>query len=265
MALTGLEENVPPAVDVRNVTKWFPPLFSFRRFWKRRPKVKALDHINLRVKPGTIFALVGPNGAGKTTLLKLLSTLLLPDEGEVRINGRSSLTDASKIRQTLGFTMGHDWGFYWRLTARENLEFFATLYDLSRSETKKKIGEASQLFGMEEYLDRSYQTLSTGMRQRVALARSFLNGATLLLADEPARSLDPLARKELRGLFRKLAKGHGKTVVLATHDLNEAGEVADQIGILHRGRLVKTVTPHELRQSGNQENLENLFAELCRG
>lgn len=254
-----------PAVEIRKVTKWFPQPFSLRRFWKKCSRVKALDQINLKVDSGTVFVLVGPNGAGKTTLLKLLSTLLLPDEGEVWINGHSALTDSSKIRQTLGFTMGHDRGFYFRLTARENLEFFATLYDLNRHETKRKIEEASRLLGMEGCLDRSYQTLSTGMRQRVALARSFLNGATLLLADEPTRSLDPLARKDLRGIFRKLAKEHGKTVVLATHDLNEAGEIADQIGILHRGRLVKTVTLNELNQSGNQESLENLFSELCRG
>ena len=180
------------------------------------------------------------------------------------MNGLSSLTGAPEIRKTIGFTMGHERGFYWRLTARENLEFFATLYDLDRSETRKKIGEAARIFGMEEYLDRNYQTLSTGMRQRVALARSFLNDATLLLADEPTRGLDSLARKELRGLFRKLVTEHGKTVILATHDLVEAGEIADQIGILHRGRLVKTVTPHELNLSAHRENLENLFSELCR-
>lgn len=254
-----------PTIEIKKVSKWFSPSFSLSRFWKKRPKVKALDQINLTINPGTLFALVGPNGAGKTTLLRLLSTLLLPDEGEVRIHGYSSLTDASKIRERVAFTMGHEGGFYWRLTARENLEFFATLYDLNRSETKRKIEEASQLFGMEEYLDRSYQTLSTGMRQRVALARSFLNGATLLLADEPTKSLDPLARKELRVLFQKLATEHGKTVVLATHDLNEASEIADQIGILHQGRLVKTVTPTELNPSGNQESLENLFSQLCRG
>lgn len=253
-----------PAVELRGVSKWFyspRPLFQP---WRKMEAIQALHRISLEVVPGTILALVGPNGAGKTTLLKLLSTLLLPDEGEVRVNGCSSLKDASKIRETVAFTMGYERGFYWRLTARENLEFFATLYDLSRSRTREKIGEASRLFGMEEYLDRSYQALSTGMRQRVALARSFLNGASLLLADEPTRSLDPLARRELRVLFRKLATEHGKTIVLATHDLNEAGEIADQIGFLHRGRLMKTLAPHELPPSGSQESLEGLFSQLCQ-
>ena len=218
-----------------------------RRFGHRR----VLSGVSLELKPGDALLLVGPNGAGKTTLLRVLAGLLRASAGRIERRGRVGM-------------VGHASMLYDALTARENLEFFATLYDLSRSETKEKIGEASRLFGMGEYLDRSYQTLSTGMRQRVALARSFLNGASLLLADEPTRSLDLLARKELRGLFRKLVSEHGKTVVLATHDLVEAGEIADQIGILHRGRLVKTVTPHELNLSTNRENLENLFSELCQ-
>ena len=250
------------AIKISGVSKWFHPPRSLFNPWKKRPRVQTLSEINLEIPHGSLVALVGPNGAGKTTLLKILATLLLPDEGAVWVKGHHHLREPQKIREALSFAMGEERSFYWRLSARQNLEFFAALYGLSSGQTKVKMNDLTEAFKLKEMLDRPYGQLSTGMRQRVALARSFLNGASILLADEPTRSLDPLKKRELKLLIKELCRRWGKTVLFTTHDLREAEEV-DLLGILHQGQLLAVGRPEELQKAGGRANLEEVFADLC--
>ena len=253
-----------PAIEVRHVSMSFPQRAPLWAPWRRRPRIQALSQVNLEIPPGTIFALMGPNGSGKTTLLRVLATLLLPDEGEVWIHGFHHIRHPVRIRRSMSFAMGQEWSFYSRLTCRQNLQFFAALYELSPRETRSKIDEVARIFGLEASLDRPYEQLSAGTRQRLGLARGFLNGAAVLLADEPARSLDPASKQELKGLIRRLSREWGKTIVLTTHDPREAADVADTIGILSRGRLRGVGTAEELRSWSRQDSLESLFAHLQR-
>ncbi len=265
MGMSGVacSASVGPAIEVRQVSKWFPQRAPLVTPWRRKAGIRALTHVDFQVPPGTVFALIGPNGAGKTTLLRILATLLVPDEGQVWINGYHHMRHPERIRRTLSFAIGQERSFYWRLTCRQNLEFFATLYELSPRETRSKIEELGHIFGLEASLDRPYEQLSTGTRQRLGLARSFLNDAAILLADEPTRSLDPLSKQELKGVIRQLSRKWGKTILFTTHDLHEAEELADTIGILHQGHLRAVGTPGELRSLNRQGSLQSLFAHLC--
>jgi ABC-type multidrug transport system ATPase subunit len=225
--------------------------------------VRALANVTFHVRPARVFALIGPNGAGKTTLLRVLATLLTPDEGEIRVNGVDQIRDAERARRLVSFALGQERSFYWRLTCRHNLEFFAALYELSPGEARARIGALASTFGLERALDRPYELLSTGTRQRLSLARSLLNDGSILLADEPTRSLDPLLRQEFRTLLRRLSRELGRTVLFTTHDLDEAADAADAAGILHDGELRAVLTAPELQALKRQGRLERMFADLC--
>ena len=240
------------AIDVQNVSKSFQTRTAL---WRPNTRVEALRGVTFQAKPGRIFVLVGPNGAGKTTMLKILSTLILPDKGEVLLAGFSASHQTAQIRSTLSYAMGEEKSFYWRLTARQNLEFFAALYNVPSHELRSKIQGIAEITGLGTVLDRPYEELSTGFRQRVALARSFLNDASIVLADEPTRSLDPLSKMEMQVLLRDLSRKWGKTLLMTTHDLREAQDLGDQIGILHQGRL---------HHPPADSDLESLFQELCK-
>jgi len=254
-----------PAIEMRRVSKWYPRRTYSLAPWKQRDKIQVLDRLDLEIQPGAIFVLVGPNGVGKTTLLKILATLVLPDDGEVWVQGYSRTRHASRIRRILSFAIGEEWSFYGRLTARQNLEFFSRLHNLSSKEMKQKIQEATHLFALDGFLDRTYETLSTGTRHRLGIARSFLSGASILLADEPTRSLDPLSKRELQALLKRLSREWGKTILFTTHDLREAEEMGDTIGILHQGRILGVGKAEELSALNGQGNLEEVFADICQG
>ena len=240
---------------IRNLSKSFRQTKNLTEVLRHpfRPKepIHVLKGLTLTVAKGELFCLLGLNGAGKTTLLKILAGLILQDEGDIR------------LERPVGFISGEERSFYWRLTGRQNLEFFASLYNLSRRESKQKIEELSALFGLEEFLDRMFMKYSTGMRQKLAIARSFLNDPSVLLMDEPTRSLDPLTQQELRQLIReRLLQQEGKTVLFTTHHLEEAERFSDRIGILHQGRLVAVGSLQDLRTIFHKEILEEVF-ECC--
>ena len=230
------------AIEIENLTK----VFKTGSLAKPR-KIVALDRINLTIREGEIFALLGPNGAGKTTLLKILSTLVLPDAGTVSIGGRDLLKEPQAARTSLSFMIADGRGFYARLTGRQNLIFFATLYGLSRAETGGKIKKVAARLALED-LDKPFQEYSSGMKQRLAIARSFLNEAKFLLMDEPTKSLDPLAASQLRKIIREMAGDAAKTFLFTTHNLEEASQLAGRMGILHHGKLTGV---------GNLETLRN--------
>lgn len=170
-----------------------------------------LNPLNFEVKTGEIFSILGANGAGKTTLIKILSTLWLPDSGSAQIFGYDLIRETSKIKPLISLVIGEERSFYWRLTGRQNLEFFAALYNLPSQRARKKIEEARKLFEIDN-LDKRYDRYSTGMKQRIALARSFLTDAKLIFMDEPTRSLDPAAKFHFRRLMKQMVKENGVTL-----------------------------------------------------
>jgi ABC-2 type transport system ATP-binding protein len=214
-----------------------------------------LADIWLTVPRGSLTGLLGPNGSGKTTLLRILAASILPDSGAVRIFGQDTAGASVRIRQRIGFVLGDERSFFWRLTAVQNLRFFAALHNMDTRKAQSQIDKIAELLQLASELKKPFRDLSTGMRQRLALARALLHEPELLLIDEPTRGLDPGAAKRTRELIgQTLVKELGKTVLLATHNLAEAHEVCDRVALLKDKRILKVGPPHEVLT-----NLEGVF------
>jgi ABC-2 type transport system permease protein len=231
-------EQLSYSIETHSLTKRFPRHRGLDGLLRpsRRDEVVAVDAVTVSIKRGELFGLLGPNGAGKTTLIKLLSTLVLPTSGDALISGYP-LADGEMVRRRIGLVTGEERSFYWRLSGRDNLRFYASLYGLSHTETEGRVGELASLLGLQEVLDQRFDAYSTGMKQRLALARGLLNDAEILFLDEPTRSLDPSSAARLRETIHRLVHERGHTIVLVTHQLGEAGQLCDRLGIMHRGRL----------------------------
>jgi ABC-2 type transport system ATP-binding protein len=254
------------ALLVENLEKYFPPAATG---WKAllhpvaRLTVPALQGISFEVKQGEVLALVGANGAGKSTLLRILTTLLIPTRGRALISGFDVASEAAKVRLQIGYHTGADGCFYARLSGRENLDLFAGLNNLSRQDATQRIAELTELFGLGSLLDRQVRTLSTGNIHRLGLARAMLHQPSVLLLDEPTRSLDPLAAAEFRRfLLQKIVGEHGTTVLFASHTLAEVEQLAHCVAVLDRGRLIGCDTPQGLKTSAGADTLEQSLETL---
>jgi ABC-2 type transport system ATP-binding protein len=225
------------AVDVEEITRVFTP--------RRRPQVVALDRVSLAIPAGEIHGLLGPNGAGKTTLVKILSTVLLPTSGRGRVLGYDVVENAATVRPLIGIVFGGERGLYWRLSARQNLEYWAALYKLPRRLGRRRAQELLERVGLAERADERVETYSRGMKQRLHLARGLIGDAHVLFLDEPTTGMDPLAAREFRTLIGEL-RGEGRTILLATHDMVEAEIVCDRVTLIDRGRIVATESPRTL-------------------
>ena len=224
-----------------------------RHPFRRAERVHALRGVDLHVRKGEIFGLLGPNGAGKTTLLKILSCLVLPDRGHAIVWGENTIHER-KVKPKIGLVNTDERSFYWRLSGRENLRFFATLYDVPRRRSRSRIDELLERVDMLRAADQRFSDYSAGMKQRLAIARSMLHDPPVLLMDEPTRSLDPAASLALRSFIKDVLKGRdGKTIVLATHNLAEADTLCDRLAILVEGRIREVGTPAQIRRWGIQE------------
>jgi ABC-type multidrug transport system ATPase subunit len=211
------------------------------------------------------LALVGANGAGKSTLMRILTTLLIPTRGRAWVGGFDVAQAPAKVRLQIGYHTGADACFYSRLTARENLMLFAGLNNLSRTEASRRIAELAEPFGIGGLLDRQVRTLSTGNVHRLGLARAMLHRPSVLLLDEPTRSLDPLAAAEFRRfLLEQLAQGGGTTMVFASHTLAEVEQLAGKIAILDSGRLLACDTLAGLKAATGAQTLEESLEILTR-
>ncbi|MFQ5851442.1 MAG: ABC transporter ATP-binding protein [Candidatus Binatia bacterium] len=198
----------------------------------------ALDGVDLEVSHGEVFGLLGPNGAGKTTLLKILCTLLLPTEGFAAVNGHDVVEAPRKARQEVGYCLDTERSFYYRLTGMQNLAFFATLNNLTSGEASARIAEVLEVVGLNGAGGAPFMTYSKGMQQKLGLARALLTDPSILLLDEPTKSLDPGAATEFRRLLRgDLAEDRRKTVLLVTHSLEEARECCDRLAIMDQGKI----------------------------
>ncbi len=256
------------ALVVEDLEKYFPPTLTG---WRAlllplaRLTVRALGGVSFRVAPGEVLALIGANGAGKSTLLRILTTLLLPTRGRATLAGFDIEREAAQVRRQLGYHTGSDSGFYGRLSARENLEFFAALNNLSRTETSRNLARAVELLGLGAELDRQVRTLSTGTVHRLGLARAILHAPAVLLLDEPTRSLDPLAAAEFRRFLKNdLVRQQGTTLLFASHTLAEVEQLADRIALLDAGRLLACETSRGLLAAAGVTTLEQAFETLTR-
>jgi ABC-2 type transport system permease protein len=242
-------EQLSYSIETFSLTKRFPRQKGLDGLLRpsHREEVVAVDAVTVSIKRGELFGLLGPNGAGKTTLIKLLSTLALPSSGDALIGGYP-LADGEMVRRRIGLVTGEERSFYWRLSGRDNLRFYASLYGLSRTQTERRVGELASLLGLQEVLDQRFDTYSSGMKQRLALARGLLNDAEILYLDEPTKSLDPSSAARLRDTIHGLVQERGHTIVLVTHQLGEAGQLCDRVGIMHRGRLTVVHEVGRLRE-----------------
>ncbi|MCX5680011.1 MAG: ABC transporter ATP-binding protein [Candidatus Omnitrophica bacterium] len=226
--------------------------------------MRALDDISFTLTRGTVTAVLGPNGAGKTTLLKIISTLISPDSGTVKVNGLPFGKDDDRIRASIGLVSSSERGFYCRLTGRQNLDFFAAMYGLDKSRANARIEELFSLFGIT-YGKRRFNSYSTGMQQKFALARALLHDPGMLLLDEPTKSLDYSAALAFKRLIKDvLVKRYGKTVLFTTHLMDEAIDFADSFIVLDKGKLLARGTLEELRKktSSPSASLGEIFLKL---
>ena len=251
-----------PAVETKDLVKVFER--GRRTVWQRlgrepdkRERFRAVDGIDLVVEPGEIFGLLGPNGAGKTTTMKMLATLLIPTSGTIRVLGIDPLERPRQVRARLGAMLSGERSLYWKLTGRENLEYFAALYHVPPAETKTRIADVLAAVKLADRADDYVERYSTGMRQRLALARALLPNPPLVVLDEPTVGLDPQASRDLRDRVREL-KAQGRTVLLTTHYMEEADQLCDRVAIIDHGRIVALDTPAALKRTIRAEEVVHL-------
>ncbi|MBG9792691.1 daunorubicin ABC transporter ATPase [Paenibacillus dendritiformis] len=234
-------------IEVKNLVRDFSSTHGF--FLKRSKKIiRAVDSISFHVKKGEIFGLLGPNGAGKTTTIKILTTLLAPTSGEAKVLGFHSFGEEKFLRPHINFVYGGERNLYWRITGRENLEYFSDLYKIDKKTRNKRIPALLELVNLSDRADERVETYSKGMKQRLQIARGLVNDPDILFLDEPSIGLDPVGARELREIIRNLA-GLGKTVVITTHYMYEADELCDRIAIINKGRLITLDTPQNLKKT----------------
>ncbi len=228
-----------------------------------RKRIQALDDVSLEVYSGEILGILGPNGAGKTTFLNILSTLLLPDKGTVEILGLKLIPkNFHRIRRLFNMSSGYP-NFPWSLTVEENLRFYGRLYDLSGKKLTQKVHESIEMFGLKEYAHQRFEELSSGLKQRLALAKSFLNSPEIIFLDEPTVGLDPEAAQKTRGIILDILKSSQVTVLLTTHNMREAELLCGRIAFIRQGRILKLASPKELKFQEHKKDLEEIFIELA--
>jgi ABC-2 type transport system ATP-binding protein len=217
-------------------------------FRRKKERVTAVDGISFSIEPGEIFSLLGPNGAGKTTTIKILATLLIPDSGQALVKGFDVARDDLAVRKILTAVLPGERTLFWKLTVKENLFYFGSLYGLTRRYVKGKIDGLLRFFNIEDKRDVLVEKLSTGERQKVVLSRALLPDPEVILLDEPTLGLDPAAAISLRNLIKRIA-GRGKTILLTTHYMYEADELSDTVAIINNGKIVCLDRPARLKQS----------------
>jgi ABC-2 type transport system ATP-binding protein len=233
-----------PVIEARDLYRTYRTTTgTFRR---RSLEVEAVRGVTFEVEEGELFGLLGPNGAGKTTTIKMLITLLIPTRGEARVLGLDVVKDAPEVRKKIGYIFGGDRGVYERISALDNLRYFAELYGVEPREQKKRIEYLLDLVGLKGREKERVEGFSRGMKQRLHIARGLLHDPPVMFLDEPTIGLDPVGARELRQLVSNLIDA-GKTVLLTTHYMFEADALCDRIAVIAKGRIVAEGTPEALK------------------
>ena len=231
----------------------------------RDHSVVALDDVNLTIPKGEVFGLLGPNGAGKTTLIKILSTLVLPDSGRALVHGINVVRHPRRVVRILQSVLAEGVGFERRLSGRQNLEFYATLYGVPPTLARQRIESLLDFCGLMNQADMMFQRYSTGMARRLLVCRALLSDASVLLFDEPTAGLDPISAAGFRELMKDvLAKERGKTILLTTHNLWEAQQICDRIAVMSKGKILMTGAPDEIRRVVADRVTVSLLLTNCR-
>lgn len=273
---SALASNAPmpfsggePTISISHLSKTYPvPFARLKAFLRRKtkPPVKALRDVSFEVYRGEIFGLIGRNGAGKTTLTKIVATLVQPTLGKVTVNGFDSVHDDERVRMQVGLSGAEERSFYWRLTSEQNLLFFARLYGLGDRVAKQRITELFAQLELEDVRRKRFGELSTGNKQRLAVARALLPDPPVLLLDEPTRSLDPLAASRMRELIKTLARqAPPVTILFTSHNLAEVETLCSRVAILSGGEIRAVDSPTNLRSiNSNAEVIRLTVSGLSR-
>ncbi len=230
---------------------YFPP---------RSAPVEGVKSATLTVEPGEIFGLLGPNGAGKTTLLRMLGTIIVPTSGHCWIAGLRTDQNPDAVRQHIGFLSGNT-KLYGRLTAREELRFFGYLHGLSKERIQRRTEELAEILGMQEFIDRRCDTLSTGQSQKVSIARVLLHDPEVLILDEPTTGLDIMTCQTILTFIRN-AKHSGRSIIFSTHYMTEAEILCDRLAFIHHGEILATGAKESLYEKTGTTNLTDAFVRL---
>jgi ABC-2 type transport system ATP-binding protein len=249
------------AVQVKDLKKYF--ISRKKKFFKtiEKKEFKAVDGVSFDIYKGEIFGLLGPNGAGKTTTIKMITGLLRPTSGSICVMDKDVDKNPMQALKNIGTVLAGDRSIYWKLTARENLEYFAALYGCNKKEAKKRAEHIINRLGLTEKADELVEKFSTGMKQKVALGKALIPNAPVVLLDEPTLGLDPQSALNLREIIVDI-KSEGRTVLLTTHYMEEADFLCDRIAIIDGGKIIALDTPENLKRSINE--VKSIKIELTK-
>ncbi len=242
-------------------------------FKKHHTEVRAVDSVSFEIREGELFGLLGPNGAGKTTLIKCISTLLIPDMGTAIVGGNDVLKEPISVRKKIGVLTGGERTLYWKLSAMDNLKYFAALYGVPRKQVNQRVDFLLELMGLKDRANENVEKFSSGMKQKLAIARALIHDPPILLIDEPTLGLDPYFARFIRQFVKEeLSHKLKKTILLTTHYMDEADELCDRVAFMNRGKIKALDTPTALKKGMPQEQVlelkclgdlnKNSFAEL---
>ncbi len=234
------------AIEVQHLRRVYRTTTGIIR--RKVKEVVAVDDISFDVRPGELFGLLGPNGAGKTTTVKMLTTLLIPTGGKASVLGYDVVKQSTALRTRIGFIFGGERGLYWRLSAVDNLRYFATLYQVEPEVAKKRIPYLLELVGLADRAQEKVEGYSRGMKQRLHIARTLIHDPELVFLDEPTIGLDPVGARDLRQMVRNM-QAENKTILLTTHYMFEADALCQRIGVVNHGKLIALDTPEALKST----------------
>ncbi len=227
---------------------------------KKRGEIQAVDSVNIECKPGRVYGLLGLNGAGKTTLMRILSTILKPTSGSAKVAGYDIITEAEKVKEKIGF-LSSDTGLYQRLTAEETVSYFGRLNGMEQNVLTKRVDEMFDRFDMNQFRGRRVGKLSTGMKQKISIARTFINDPEVLILDEPTIGLDVVTSRSIIR-FIKESKQAGKCILFSTHVMWEAQKLCDDIAIIHQGKILEVGTLEQLQVKTGLVDLDDIFVKV---
>ncbi len=236
------------AVEVKDLVKQFG-------------NIRALDELSFNIKEGEIFGLIGPNGAGKTTTLRMISTLILPTSGSIKIFGLDAVNQASEVRKIISY-LPEEAGAYQNLSGKEYLEFMAKFNTKNQNELRETINEAAEISGLGERLKDKTKTYSKGMKRRLLVARALMTRPKLAVLDETASGLDVLHAYHVREIVKTYVKQHGVTVLLSSHNMLEVEYLCDRVALVNKGKIVVEGKSDELKKKYQSQNLEEVFAKV---
>lgn len=250
-------------IAVNNLVKEFKLSRQQRKEWNTdATAVRAVDNVSFKCEPGRVFSLLGPNGAGKTTTLRMIATILKPSSGTILVNGFDTVKAAQDVRQSIGFLTGST-GLYERLTVNEVIQYFADLYGVEKTTFKTRKERLFELMDMNKFANKRIGQLSTGMRQKVSIARTMIHDPQVVIFDEPTSGLDVITAENIIELIRD-CKREGKTVIFSSHIMSEVDLLCDDLAIIHQGKLLYQNTMEHFRNNMQTDSLTHEFIRVVK-